>query len=131
MNNRNNGFTVIELIFIIVLLSFASVFVFIQKQNLEVAANDRSKKTAINAMYYSLEEVFYPTNKFYPQSISSDNLKSVDPKLFTDPEGHSINTPNSSYTYNPINCVENRCKGYTLTSTLVNEADYKKSNRKN
>lgn len=128
MHKRNNGFTVIELIFIIILIGFASIFVFIQKGNIEVSANDKSRKTAINAMYYSLEEVFYPANKYYPQSISSENLKSVDPDLFTDPDGIMINEANSSYTYKPIGCSENKCKGYTLTSTLEKEADYVKTN---
>lgn len=128
MHKRNSGFTVIELIIIIILIGFASIFVFIQKQNIEISANDKSRKTAINAMYYSLEEVFYPKNKYYPQSISSENLKSVDPDLFTDPDGIMINEANSSYTYKPINCTENKCKGYTLTSTLEKEADYVKTN---
>lgn len=128
MHKRNSGFTVIELIIIIILIGFASIFVFTQKQNIEISANDKSRKTAINAMYYSLEEVFYPKNKYYPQSISSENLKSVDPDLFTDPDGIMINEANSSYTYKPINCTENKCKGYTLTSTLEKEADYVKTN---
>ncbi len=131
MNKYTKGFTVIELMFIIIIFAFSSIFVFIQKQNLEVAANDNKKKIAINAMYYSLEEVFYPTNKYYPRSIDKNNLKSVDPDLFTDPNGAMINTENSSYTYKPFNCTDDKCKSYTLTSTLENEADFVKKSKNN
>jgi len=39
---------------------------FVQKDNIQTIANDDKKKTAINAMYYGLEKVFYAKNKFYP-----------------------------------------------------------------
>jgi len=129
MIKRKNGFTVIELLFIVVLLGAASILFFIQKNNIETSAQDNTKKTAINAMYYSLEEVFYSANKYYPQSISSDNLKSVDPALFTDPNGIKIGTSGSTYTYTPTNCLENKCKSYTIKTTLANEADYIKTNK--
>jgi hypothetical protein len=102
-----------------------------QKDNLVVVSHDNSKKTAINAMYYSLEEVFYPANGYYPQAINADNLKSVDPTLFTDPSGVIINTEGSAYTYSPTNCAENKCKSYTLKATLEKEADYIKTSRNN
>jgi Tfp pilus assembly protein PilE len=131
MIKQSNGFTVIELIFIVLVTGLASVLFFIQKNNLQIVANDNLKKTAINSMYYSLEEVFYPANNYYPQTISSDNLKSVDPLLFTDPSGILIDTAGSSYSYSPIDCTDNQCKSYTLKATLKNEADYTKTSRNN
>jgi len=131
MIKKSNGFTVIELLFIVLLLGAASVLFFLQKNSIETSAQDNTKKTAINSMYYSLEEVFYPTNKYYPQTISSDNLKSVDPALFTDPDGIKLGTAGSAYTYTPTNCAENKCKSYTLKSTLENESDYTKTNKNN
>jgi type II secretory pathway pseudopilin PulG len=129
MTKRITGFTVIELLFVAVLVGLASILFFVQKHNLEVVAQDDTKKTAINAMYYGLEEVFYPTYKYYPQSISSDNLKSVDPALFTDPNGIKINTAGSAYTYSPTNCTDGKCKSYTLQTTLENESDFIKTSR--
>lgn len=129
MKKRSSGFTVIELILIIVVLGVASIIFFVQKNNIEVIARDNSEKTAINAMYYSLEEVFYPTNKYYPQTISSDNLTSVDPALFKDPNGVKLGTAGSTYTYSPTNCTDNKCKSYILKTTLTNEADYIKNSR--
>lgn len=129
MTKYSHGFTVIEILFVSLIAITASVLFFIQKSNLEIVASDNTKKTAINAMYYSLEESFYPTNKYYPQTISSDILKTVDPALFTDPSGTKINTAGSAYTYTPTNCQDSKCKSYTLKATLQNEADYIKTNK--
>lgn len=129
MTKNSNGFTIIELIFIIILAGAASIIFFIQKNNIEVAARDNVRKTAINAMYYGLEEVFYANNKYYPQTINSENLKSVDPDLFQDTRGIKIGEAGSTYTYTPTDCVDNKCKGYTLKSTLEKEDDYVKINK--
>lgn len=126
---KSHGFTVIELILVISIFSFASVLFFVQKNNLSIVNQDSQRKISINAIFYSLEEVYYPANGYYPQTVSSDNLKSVDPNLFTDPNGKSINTIGSNYSYKPLNCVNNKCKGYELRATLAKEADYVKSNR--
>lgn len=131
MTKKSNGFTIIELLFVIALLGTASVIFFIQKQNIETISHDNQKKTAINAMYYSLEEVFYAANHYYPQTINSDDLKSVDPALFTDPNGIKLGTTGSAYIYTPTNCTSNQCKSYTLEATLENEADYIKSSLNN
>jgi len=131
MTKRSSGFTIIEILFVAVFVGVASIIFFMQKQNVEVIARDNAKKTAINAMYYSLEEVFYAANKYYPQTIGSNNLKSVDPSLFTDPNGVTLGSAGSAYAYTPINCVDSKCKSYTLQTTLENEADYIKTNRNN
>lgn len=131
MTQRKNGFTVIELIFIIALAATASVIFFIQKNNIQTVANDDIKKTAINSIYYSLEEVYYKKNGYYPQTVSETILPSVDPNLFKDTNGSAINTAESDYTYTPTNCLSDQCKSYTLKASLSNEADYIKTNRNN
>ncbi len=131
MIKNSRGFTVIEIIFVIVLIGAASIIFFIQKQNLSVVAQDNTSKTAINAMYYGLEEVFYPANQYYPQTISSDNLKSVDPTLFTDQNGIKIGETGSVYTYLPTNCTDSKCKSYALKTSLNKEDDYIKTSRNN
>lgn len=129
MNRQSRGFTIIELFFIIVLLGAASILFFAQKNNLEVAARDETRKTAINAMYYSLEEVFYKTNGYYPQKIDTNVLPSMEPALFTDPEGVKLGEANSEYRYEATNCENDHCKSYTLRTTLENEADFIKTSR--
>ena len=127
----SKGFTIIELLFIIVLLAAASILFFVQKNNLEVAGRDEIRKTSINAMYYSIEEVYFKTNNFYPRTIDTAILPSVDPALFKDPSGVKIGESESNYRYEPYNCDGDQCKNYTLRTTLENEDDYVKTNRSN
>lgn len=131
MTKRSNGFTVIELVFIIAIAAAASIIFFVQKNNIQTVAEDDTKKTAINSIYYSLEEVYYKQNNYYPQTIDSTVLPSVDPALFADPNGIVIGSAGSAYQYNPINCSSNKCKSYTLKATLAKEADYIKTSRNN
>ena len=129
MNTSRHGFTVIELLFIIVILGTASVLFFMQKNNLEVAGRDEVRKTSINAMYYGLEEVFFKANSYYPRGIDEKVLPSVDPDLFFDPAGVKIGESNSQYRYETANCNGDQCKSYTLRTTLENEADFIKNSR--
>ncbi len=123
------GFTVIELVFIIVLLGVASVIFFVQKNNLEVSAHDAQRKTAINAMYYSLEEVYYPQHGSYPRTLTPEALPSVDPELFKDPAGVRIGEADSDYRYEGVNCDGDTCQRYTLRASLEREDDFVKENR--
>ena len=129
MNKTSRGFTVIELIVVIIVVALASVIFFVQKNNVEVAARDEQRKTAINAMYYSLEEVYFKKSGSYPRTINEAILPSVDPALFTDPNGVVIGESDSEYRYEPVNCQGDACKGYALRTTLENEDDYVKTQR--
>lgn len=128
---KQRGFTVIELAAVIVLLGIVGAVFWSQKTNIETAARDDKRKTAINAMYYSLEEVYYPANKFYPKTLSSSTLPSVDKKLFKDPNGVEIGNADSNYSYEGKNCINDQCKSYTLHAHLEHEADYVKQSRNN
>ena len=125
------GFTVIELLIVVVLLATASVIFFVQKNHVEVAARDDQRKTSINAMYYSLEEVYFAKNNSYPRTINAEVLPSVDPELFKDPNGVAIGDGESNFRYESLNCDGDACKSYTLRSTLENEDDYIKKNKSN
>jgi type II secretory pathway pseudopilin PulG len=129
MNKYSKGFTVIEISLIISILAVASVLFFTQKNNISTTARDDKRKISINAMYYSLEEVFYKTNNFYPPTIDEKILPAVDPTLFTDPSGNKLGNASSSYRYEPTNCANDKCTSYTLRSSLENEKDFVKSNK--
>lgn len=123
------GFTVIELLIVAGLFAVASVIFFTQKNNIEVAARDDARKTAINAMYYGLEEVYVKQNGAYPRTLDSATLPSVDPELFKDPNGVKIGEASSNYRYEAVNCSDTGCAGYTLRTSLEAEDDYIKQNR--
>ena len=129
MNTSTKGFTVIEIIFIVVLLAGASTLFFFQKNSLETAARDDTRKTAINAMYYGLEEVYFEKNGYYPRTLSAETLPAVDPALFTDPRGVAIGQSTSEYRYEPVDCNGDKCADYTLRAVLENEDDYVKTSR--
>ena len=137
---HSSGFTVIELIFVVLLLGLASIIFFVQKNNIEVTARDTQRKTAINAMHLSLEEVYFKQHGNYPRTIDAKVLPSVDEALFTDPSGIKLGQTTvtindssypvaSSYRYEATNCTGDTCKSYTIRTTLENEDDFVKNSR--
>ena len=126
---KQRGFTVIELLAVTLLLVVIGVVFWTQKNNIEVASRDDSRKTSINAMYYALEEVYYPKHSYYPQTIDASTLPSVDKALLKDPNGVQIGKSGSDYRYIPTNCTNNQCQSYSLRTTLENEADFVKNSR--
>jgi type II secretory pathway pseudopilin PulG len=126
---RSAGFTVIEIIVVIVFLGVATWLLLMQKGNLQAGQRDQTRKTAINAMYYNLEEVFYEKNGFYPATIDSKTLRAMDPELFTDPNETKMGDEGADYHYEGLDCDNDRCKGYKLSSTMEKEATYEKTNR--
>ena len=75
---KRNGFTVIELLVVITVLGVGSWLFFSEKAKVDAVARDNQRKTAINSMYYSLEEYFYPKFGYYPQTIDSQTLRTMD-----------------------------------------------------
>ena len=125
---NSRGFTVIELLVVALILALAGFLVFSQKQDMQVAWDDKHRKTAINAMYYSLEESFFKSNQYYPTKIDESVLTTVDPDLFTDPSGIKLGEAQSDYRYEASGCIDGKCRGYRLSASLQNEADYIKNN---
>ncbi len=125
----SRGFTVIELLIVVVLFATASIVFFVQKNHVEVAARDDARKTSINAMYYSLEEVYFAKNQSYPRTLTTETLPSVDPELFKDPAEVKIGESASDFRYEGLDCADDACKSYTLRSVLENEDDYIKTSR--
>ena len=127
--DTKKGFTVLEIIIVAVFATLALVLFFVQKSNIDAMQRDEDRKTAINAMYYALEESFYKDHGYYPEFISEENIKVIDPALWTDPLGFNLGDSLSSYSYTPSNCNEGKCKEYILKADLEKEDDYIKSNR--
>ena len=123
------GFTVLELIIVAVFATLLIILFFVQKSNLDAMSRDDDRKTAINAMYYALEESFYKENGYYPETISEENITVIDPALWTDPLGFNLGDSLSSYSYQPANCEQGHCKEYILKAKLKKEDAYVKYNR--
>ena len=127
MNKR--GFTVLEIVIVATFAGLLFLLFFIQKQNLDAMQRDDDRKTAINAMYYALEESFYKEHSYYPEFISEDNIKVIDPALWTDPDGRNLGDAGSSYSSEAANCKNGKCKEYTLRAELEKEDTYIKNSR--
>jgi len=127
---KRRGFTVIELLVIIVILGVGSWLFFTERATVSAEQRDSTRKTAINAMYYNLEEVYFEAKGYYPQTIDSKTLRAMDPALFTDPTEVKLGTSGANYRYEPTGCnTSGQCTGYTLRSAMEREADYVKTNR--
>lgn len=126
--NKSQGFTVFEVIVVAIVAIVAGFFIVSQRNEIESTNRDNQRKTAINAIYYSLENSYRQENTGYPLSIDDKTLKTLDPALLTDPEGNKLGTSESNYRYEPIDCNETNCKSYTLRSTMEREDDFIKTN---
>lgn len=115
---RQAGFTVIELVVVAVLVGLASLLTFQQLHALKVANDNSDRKTAINAMYYALEEVYYREHKSYPATLTSATLPSVDPKLFTDPDGFTLGK--AALTEKDLQDIQN---GATPSDDIMSQID--------
>lgn len=143
---REKGFTVVEVVVVIVILTTLATFFILQRSSLEKASRDQQRKTAINAMYYALKEGYHREHGNYPLRISREQLPMIDPTLFTDPSGYTLNGDKCVYTniqgeqktngkceyrYSATDCdSDGKCKNFTLTAKLEAEADYTKSSHK-
>ncbi len=128
---EKKGFTLIELTIVGAFAALLVIIFFAQKANVDAMNRDDDRKTAINAMYYALEEYYYPKNGYYPAEISEEVLPVVDPALFTDPFGLNVGIDGSTYVYEPANCnAQNECREYTLRAQLEKEDTYIKRGKR-
>lgn len=128
---QSKGFTVIELLVVLVALGVGSWLFFSERTTVIAAASDNERKVAINAMYYNLEEVYYVDKGYYPQSIDSKTLRAMDPELFTDPAGVKLGEASSSYHYEGTACsTDGKCKSYRLAADMEREEEYVKTSRR-
>lgn len=123
------GLTILEIMIVVAFVGLLLLFGFLQKQNVDAMKRDEQRKTAINAMYYALEEGFYADKGYYPETISAENITVIDPALWTDPDGRALGELESSYFYEPANCNDGKCKEYVLKARLEREDTYIKYNR--
>jgi len=124
-----SGFTLVELVAVIVLATFVAGLFWVQKSDVELRSQDTSTKQDINSIYYYLEGVYYPQHKGYPVQLEASQLKGLDPDSLKDYDGTVIGDKNSHYSYEPMGCQGNVCSGYRISAELSKEAPFVKSNQ--
>ncbi len=126
---KQQGFTIPELIIAILLVAVLGLFALSQEQSARAARRDETRKTSVNAMYFYLEEVYFGTHKAYPALLTAENMKGIDPELLKDPSGNIIGNKDSNFRYESSDCNGDSCKRYTLRADLEKEADFIKESR--
>ncbi len=121
---RKYGFTVIELVIVIVFLGVVFGLFFTQKNHLRQLNRDAERKTAVNAIYFNLTQIYYKNNKYYPETLTPETLPGMDPQLFTDPQGILLGELGSNYTYEASSCTNNQCQQFKITADLELEEDF-------
>lgn len=126
---KQAGFTALELVVAIIVLIAAGAIFLVQKNDIAAEHRDSTRKTAINAIYYNLEEVVRPALGGYPATLDTKQLKAMDSDLLKDPNGILINETGSDYHYEPSSCSGTLCQHYVLRAELEKEAEFIKRSR--
>lgn len=131
LKKRDQGFTIVELLIVIVVIGILAALVLNSFQGVQARARDTERRTDINAVATQLE-VYYNDNGGYPSASdlavtgsawATANLKGLDLEALKDPKGNLLNASGGSYTYTPLpaSCATNACTSFTF------EADLEKS----
>ena len=122
---NQNGFTIIELMIVIMAIAAISVVALSNIRSLRAQDRDALRKRDINAVYFQLES-FHETNGYYPQAPTVKLLKGIDPASLVDNNGKSINQSGSAYVYTPTGCTDLKCTSYSITAKLEQETPFTK-----
>ncbi|MCA9308791.1 type II secretion system protein [Candidatus Saccharibacteria bacterium] len=121
--SKQAGFTIIELMVVIVFLSALSAIALINIRGIRAENRDAERKGDINAVFFQLE-TFHQTNGYYPEAFDAKTLKGIDPAALKDTVGLTFNEDGSQYHYRARGCNETKCKSYELTADLEKEAPF-------
>lgn len=113
----------------IIVAIIIGLFIWSQAAVFMARDRDNTRKKDINAIYYTLQTMYYPAHHSYPLSLSATSLPGLDPAYLKDPHGYILGDPASDLRYEPTGCNESStCSGYTLRAALELEADFVKTN---
>jgi len=131
LKNKNKGFTIVELLIVIVVIGILATLVIVTFTGIQQKGRNSQRQTDINAVD-SQVEAFYAQHGFYPTqadlataSFVTKYLKGLDPESLRDPKqatGGTIGTTVSSsqYSYVALNSGGTGCTNTTAT-TITND----------
>lgn len=132
LKNRSKGFTIVELLIVIVVIAILATLVIVTFTGIQQKARDSQRQTDINAIDSHLEAYFAENGK-YPSftqlttpSFVSANMKGLDPEALVGPKGTAIANSDSTgdaygYVPTPSGCDNGSggdCTGFKLTAQL-------------
>jgi type II secretory pathway pseudopilin PulG len=138
LNNSDSGFTIVEILVIVLIIGILSTILILTYSGIQVRQRNTTRINDIKLIQSNLE-TFYAQSGFYPTlsnlnsvSWTTNNLKGLDASALQDPK-NKANTPRFSdspatyqYSYQPTasngtSPCDNKtvaCGKYTLTATL-------------
>lgn len=142
---RQHGFTTIELLLIVIIISILATLVFTTRAGVQQKEHNNERQADIKELRDGLEGYFaafnrYPTLKdLNDYTWRSTHLKALEPDVFRDPSGRNdkfVDKPQAgAYTYSvtsasgsPCDSAQNPCTQYTLTATLEGGGTFTKNN---
>ncbi len=110
------GFTIVELLIVIVVIGILAGLVFVQFNNMQARARDSERKADVRLIESKLAE-YTADNNSYPTTAQGLAV------LSELPADALVDAKSASYTYTalPVDCVEGECTGYEVTATLEKE----------
>jgi prepilin-type N-terminal cleavage/methylation domain-containing protein len=140
MKKKSNGFTVIELLIVIVVIGILAAIVISTYSGIQVKQRNSKRQTDIQSIQTQLE-AFYSQNGYYPSSANIDsttwrdkNMANLRPSVMIDPSAADQNTADASLAASPAakvfsyqvtdsngnSCAKDvtNCAKYTLTATF-------------
>ena len=136
------GFTIVELLIVIVVIGILAALVVVTYSGIQQKARDTERKTDVNALHGQLE-AYQAQNGKYPTlaNVNLDtwrttNMKGLDSAALQDPKGTAQALADAAaasvyaYAVLPASCdndVGGDCTSYTLTATLEGGGTYVKT----
>jgi prepilin-type N-terminal cleavage/methylation domain-containing protein len=133
LKKNNRGFTIVELLIVIVVIGILAALVIVTYNGIQQKARDTERKTDIKALQGHFE-AYWADNAKYPTlaqandtTFRTNNFKGLDLASFADPKNPTSQTlcgtaTASCYGYavTPAGCdnTATDCANYTLTSNL-------------
>jgi prepilin-type N-terminal cleavage/methylation domain len=150
-NLNNKGFTIVELLIVIVVIGILALLVITTYSGIQAKARNSKRQTDIQSVQTQLE-AFFSQNGYYPSLGNMNdstwldtNMKSLDQNALIDPSNPTnsktlVGTPtDKQYSYavtqsdgSSCESDDTKCAKYTLTAkyegTVNGQTEYQKSN---
>lgn len=126
LRNEHTGFTVVEFLVFIFILSVAAFFGLTSYRATRAENRDSERKSDINAIVFQLESR-YEKNNYYPSTADKKSLPDVDEANLADPFGKKIGEMGSQYNYRAFGCNESKCTSFEISASMEREDTYRVS----